>query len=158
MHQKILYPHTLFHDVSHVVAYLLLNDQRNIGSFACRRISRKLIKSYLGKTIYKKMGGGASNEQANMSAVYAKRSTLKEVVAIMMPIYYTDALVTPEDFVLASANWDMILNDQSPVYLELKKSRFEYSSCVVFFYETFYARLFDVHPVSKTFSNQAVFL
>ena len=104
------------------------------------------------------MGGGASTEQANMSAVYAKRSTLKEVVAIMMPIYYTDALVTPEDFVLASANWDMILNDQSPVYLELKKSRFEYSSCVVFFYETFYARLFDVHPVSKTFSNQAVFL
>ena len=97
------------------------------------------------------MGGGASNEQANMSAVYAKRSTLKEVVAIMMPIYYTDALVTPEDFVLASDNWDnMILNDQSPVYLEMKRNGSEYSSCVVFFYETFYKRLFDVHPVSNS--------
>ena len=94
------------------------------------------------------MGGGASTEQVNMSAVYAKRSTFKEVVAIMMPIYYTEAMVTPEDFVLASANWDMVLNDHSPVYLELKEKGSDFSSCVVFFYETFYARMFDVHPVS----------
>ena len=94
------------------------------------------------------MGGGASTDQT-MSAVYVKR-TLKEVVAVMMPVYYTEDGVSTEDFALAQANWEMILDDTSPVYLELKKNGTEMSSCIMFFYDTFYKRLFDVHPVSTT--------
>ena len=92
------------------------------------------------------MGTGASLEEKAIKAVHTKK-TLKEVVSFMMPLYYTEEPVTPQDIALATANWEMILDDSSPAYVDIQNRGSELSSCIMFFYETFYRRLFDVHPV-----------
>ena len=93
------------------------------------------------------MGHGASFEQDAIDAVYRKKS-IKDVVALMMPVYYTEVPVSHEDVVLAKANWEMILNDTSPVFIDIQNEGSDMASCMQFFYETFYGRLFDIHPVS----------
>ena len=95
------------------------------------------------------MGHGASLEQAAINAVYSKKS-LRDVVAVMMPVYYTEVPVSPEDLTLANANWEMILDDTSPVFIDISNRGSNLSSCIMFFYDTFYRRLFDVHPVSSS--------
>jgi len=44
-----------------------------------------------------------------------------------------------------------ILNETSKDFLDKKKNdkNFTYSSCVTYFYDSFYMRLFDIHPMSK---------
>ena len=93
------------------------------------------------------MGHGASAELQSVSPVFHKKA-IKEVVALMMPLFYTEDNVSEEDLKLAGAAWELILDDQSPVFIEKKLSGSVAPSCMMFFYDTFYKRLFDVHPVS----------
>ena len=77
--------------------------------------------------------------------------TNNEIVAIMMPVYYVEETVSPEDLKLASASWQMIINDTSP---EFKRKRttdpdFTQPSCISWFFNSFYTRLFDVHPLCR---------
>jgi hypothetical protein len=44
----------------------------------------------------------------------------------------------------------MVLTDTAPGFLEQKKMEQGLTSGISFFYDSFYARLFDVHPGSKT--------
>ncbi len=55
-----------------------------------------------------------------------------------------------EERKLASDAWNLILNDKAPEFLAKKGTQgFEYMSSVIFFYDTFYARLFDIHPMAR---------
>lgn len=91
------------------------------------------------------MGSGSSASANTMN------KGENEIVKLMFPIYYSKLNVTSEEHQLASDNWNSILNDKSPEFLDRKKNdpKFEYSSNVTFFYDTFYTRLFNVHPMSK---------
>ena len=53
------------------------------------------------------MGSGASTA-GHMKAIYSKK-TIKEVVQVMMPVYYTEDSVSEADFALANDSWTMIL-------------------------------------------------
>lgn len=91
------------------------------------------------------MGGASSTN------VQSKRS-VQDVCGVMMPVYYTTSPVTEIDHKRANETWDLILDDKSPLYLEGQKDpafAAEYGSCIMFFYDTFYKRLFDVHPMCK---------
>ena len=96
------------------------------------------------------MGAGSSVD--HMAAAHEKRS-IEDVVAVMMPVYYTDSAVTETDHDVCQKSWDMILDDTSPHYIECcKDTKFsqEFGSCIMYFYDTFYKRLFDVHPMCKS--------
>lgn len=71
----------------------------------------------------------------------------------MMPVYFCDDPVTLQEMSIAKLTWNMILLNESPVFIHRKSTeppeRFHYDSCVAFFYDTFYLRLFDVHPLCK---------
>jgi hypothetical protein len=74
----------------------------------------------------------------------------EEVVKLMMPVYYNELLITDEEYALAHACWGLILNDTSPEFLERRRSTsFTHQTCIMFFYNVFYARLFDIHPLAK---------
>lgn len=74
----------------------------------------------------------------------------QEVVKLMYPLYYTTINISKDEHALASAAWESILNDKSEEFLRMKGTPdFPYSSCVIFFYDTFYTRLFNVHPMSR---------
>lgn len=61
-----------------------------------------------------------------------------------------EAEITDRDLVVAKSSWNYIIEDRSPLYLELKKGPdFEHASCISWFYSIFYARLFNVHPMCK---------
>lgn len=74
-------------------------------------------------------------------------------VQLMMPDFYIqDVVVLEDDIKYARASWKCILEDSSPVFTQLKSSSsFSSSTCLTWFYDTFYARLFDINPSAKVF-------
>ena len=92
---------------------------------------------------------GSLPSSTNKSKHSLNRSAA-EVVRLMMPVYYTTENITYEDRKLAKATWNLVVNDTSPEYLARKgKADFHCQCCVSFFYDTFYTRLFDVHPICR---------
>ena len=91
------------------------------------------------------MGGGASNARY-------MNGNQDEIVAIMMPVYYIhDAVVTEDDLREATVTWNMITEDSE----EFKRRKatdpeFTHFSCVSWFFNNFYSRLFDVHPLCRS--------
>jgi hypothetical protein len=82
-----------------------------------------------------------------------KRS-VKEMVRLMMPVYYLDVHELSSGETLQAADaWNLIMSDTSPEYLKRKANEspeeFPYESCMMFFYDSFYKRLFDIHPSSR---------
>ena len=74
----------------------------------------------------------------------------EESIKLVLPMYYSDEPIVLEEVCVAKFTWHLVLNDQSPVFLSRKsESGFHYQSCVSFFYDSFYTRLFDVHPVCR---------
>lgn len=90
---------------------------------------------------------GASPSTNTVSKLKASEA---EVVKLMMPVYFTQERLTPEERKLAKASWDSIVNDKSPEYISRRGTEgFPYNCCVTFFYDSFYTRLFDIHPMSR---------
>lgn len=74
----------------------------------------------------------------------------EEIVKLMMPVYYNENPITPTEKELAENCWKMILNDTSPEFISKKKNpNFPHPACIVYFYNAFYARLFDIHPLAR---------
>ncbi len=89
------------------------------------------------------MGSGSSSSKHLHKAQH-------EVVQLMMPLYYTTDDISTEERKLAFDSWQAILNNTTPEYLARKASPdFPYGSCVIFFYDNFYLRLFDIHPMAR---------
>lgn len=94
--------------------------------------------------------GGASSIPA--SATLSSDQTA--LVKLILPVYYSEELISEEEVTDAQHAWDKVLNDTSPAYLKAKEdsSSFceEHPSCVTWFFTTFYLRLFDIHPDSRS--------
>ena len=109
----------------------------------------------------KNMGGGISREQATMyEDIQLRKFDISDmdVINLMMPVYYTKSPVTDIDILKAKTAWDMVLHDTSPKFLlykngdelqSISKDANSPPSCMMWFYDTFYQRLFDVHPTSR---------
>jgi len=71
---------------------------------------------------------------------------------VLSLVYYIkDAVVTPADAARARKSWEYITNDSGEHFLKAKQSsELQATSCIQWFYDTFYARLFDVHPASRS--------
>ena len=96
------------------------------------------------------MGGGASQHDGARSIGRSEA----EIVNLMMPIYYIDLEVTVEDIERASLVWQMIINDTAPMFVALKGTAdFEYQSSTMMFFDLFYNRLFDIHPVKFSLAS-----
>jgi len=77
--------------------------------------------------------------------------TEEELVDIMMPLYYIkDLVVNDYDIGLARASWKAIVDGTSPAFNEAKKNPdFTAASCLTWFYDSFFSRLFDVNPAAR---------
>lgn len=95
------------------------------------------------------MGGAASTDAKAVSQSLRKPNEQK-IVKLMMPVYYNGEKLDAKERKEAFDSWQMILDDKSPEFVRNKgKEGFPYASCVTFFYDTFYTRLFDIHPMSR---------
>ena len=66
------------------------------------------------------------------------------------PVFYLDEQLTEKDVEIAKASWRMITDDTAPGFLALKGTPgFDYPCCVFYFFDVFYNRLFDVHPMCR---------
>ncbi len=79
------------------------------------------------------------------------RPNEKEIIKLMLPVYYLHVDASPDEIKIASDSWELILNDKSPEFLKRKENdtNFQYGSCMIFFYDSFYTRLFDMHPICR---------
>lgn len=92
------------------------------------------------------MGGGSSRVQHHVNLGKSPEA----IVEIMMPLYYEARDLAPNERKIADDSWQLIVKDKAPNFLtKLGSSDFHYKSCLTYFYDTFYMRLFDVHPLSK---------
>lgn len=75
----------------------------------------------------------------------------QDIVKLMMPVYYNDEKVGADEKESAANVWKAILNNNAPEFLRQKKidPKFPHPSAIVYFYNSFYARLFDIHPLAK---------
>jgi hypothetical protein len=68
-----------------------------------------------------------------------------------MPVYYTIEPLNQEDLLIAHFSWQTILNNLSPQFLKLKvTANLQYSSCIVYFHDTFFNRFVEIYPPSKS--------
>lgn len=106
------------------------------------------------------MGGGSSKIDASSHAL---DKTESEIVRLMMPVYYIDEPITNEELEAVTSTWKMILTNSSPEFLAKRLDpTFPYPTCIMYFYSSFYDRLFDVHPMARILfrdmSSQGKFL
>ena len=85
------------------------------------------------------------------SITISLEQTQEELAELMMPPYYIRNLtVTDYDISLARASWKAIIDGTSPAFIEEKKNpSFHAASCLTWFYDSFYLRLFDVNPAAR---------
>lgn len=92
------------------------------------------------------MGGGTSKVGHHLNLGKSPEA----IVEIMMPLYYDARELGPRERQIADDSWQLIVKDTAPVYVsKLGNPDFHYKSCLTYFYDTFYVRLFDIHPMSK---------
>eukprot|EP00981_Chlorochromonas_danica_P007781 scaffold1882_cov163-Ochromonas_danica.AAC.12 len=95
------------------------------------------------------MGSSVSVNKTKQASHELQKSE-KDIVKLMMPVYYNPDPITREERGLAFKIWNLVLDNQAPEYLRLKGlPDFHYNSSVTFFYDSFYTRLFDIHPMSR---------
>lgn len=105
------------------------------------------------------MGGGSSKPEEKGPL----QKSEAEVCQLMLPVYYDDSPITNVEMELASNTWKLILTNTSPEFMAKRKDpTFPYPTCIMYFYNSFYERLFDIHPMSralfKDMSSQGKFL
>lgn len=106
------------------------------------------------------MGAAVSTTQT-VSERVDLQNVEKEVIPFVMPIYYTDEPITPEEKDGAMRVWKMILNNRSEHFLALKRENKEKDvqdaeNCMDYFMHNFYIRLFDIHPNSKQLFHRSI--
>jgi hypothetical protein len=69
------------------------------------------------------MGGGNSSS-------YGLKKSQREVIELMMPVYFDNNTITDEECVMAANCWDMILNEKSVHFTEVLRQRpdFKYTT------------------------------
>ena len=102
------------------------------------------------------MGGGNSTP----SKYNPLNRTEEEVIQAFLPVFY-DVItpVTESDIEVSKSLWTSITHDTAAGYVALKETEgFEalYPSCISFFYDTFYTRLFDIHPSCKPLFKKGI--
>jgi hypothetical protein len=114
------------------------------------------------------MGGATSTvhdlktgaKDAHGPAATGSSRTDEEIVNLMMPLYFTREPITPDELSAAVAAWKLITNDRSEHFNVIKKNSpiqpYPHANCMELFYETFYMRLFDVHPIGKTLFHRSI--
>ena len=92
------------------------------------------------------MGSGSSTTARHKELGRSQHA----IVKLMMPLYFDPIDCTPEEHKMAEDCWNLVLTDKTPEFLAKKGTEgFPYTSCVTFFYDNFYVRLFDIHPAAK---------
>lgn len=94
------------------------------------------------------MGGSIASQ---VKVAHTLDKSEEEIVRLMMPIFYNPTRIDAEERKKAQESWNLILNDKSPVFLTRREQEknFPFPTCVTFFYDTFYTRLFDIHPICR---------
>lgn len=94
--------------------------------------------------------GGA---QSNKSEVKEMKDSSKDIVKLMMPVYYNESMITRDEHAAASGTWQMIINNSAPAFLDQRKTSQEfnrkYTTSIMYFSHCFYSRLFNIHPMAK---------
>jgi hemoglobin-like flavoprotein len=91
------------------------------------------------------------NEQA--------KKTEEEIAQFVMPIFYTKDQITTEELAAATAAWKLIVNNKAKYFLAKKAAdpdRYPMMTCMEYFYDVFYNRLFDVHPSCKPLFKKSI--
>ena len=96
---------------------------------------------------------GGANTKYNLL-----NKTEEEVINAFLPVFYdVSTPVSEEDIVVSKSLWLSITQDQALGYVALKGTEgFEYTSCISFFYDSFYTRLFDVHPSCRPLFKKGI--
>lgn len=80
------------------------------------------------------------------------------MVSLIMPLWYTKEPITPEELTAATECLKMIVTNTSAHFDKLKAAgEVQFETCMELYAHTFYHRIWDVHPVSKTLFHGSIY-
>lgn len=82
----------------------------------------------------------------------------KEVIALLMPLFYTKAPMTPTELSEANRIWQIIVRNQSKHFAALKAANASLAPKLAseYLHLVFYNRLFEVHPGCRGLFSRAL--
>ncbi len=101
---------------------------------------------------------GANTSAPPLPPPSYQHAPLEEIEAFVRPIFYSAEDLTKDELDAAVAAWKMILNNRSQHFLNLRAAdpNFGPLTCMEYFYDIFYNRLFDVHPSCKPLFKKSI--
>lgn len=91
------------------------------------------------------MGGGASTNHEG-----TVEETVNKILGDCEYYINDESIITEQEIEAARASWQMIVEDRSPVYLEIRDTEgFDASSCLSWFYDSFFRISHENDQVSK---------
>lgn len=98
------------------------------------------------------MGGASSSNVSDLAAQALQKKTEAEIVAFVMPIYYSKVPLLPHEKEMATKAWKYISTGQAQEFYRLKREDPDNTPCktpMEFFGNQFYRRLLEVHPTCR---------
>jgi hypothetical protein len=145
-----------------------------MGSYGSTRTNNRNISSYQTSA---SANGISTGKRASFTNAAGNITIDQGIIDLMLPQYYDDAEMTQEYSTFATRSWQAILDDEAPGFLASNRDDNRhlerngstlpfvpssssgvhttettppsYTSAVTMFYDLFYKRLFDIHPVRQ---------
>ena len=75
----------------------------------------------------------------------------EDFTSVVLPSFYDGEPMSPDEIEGANSSWKSILNDTAAGYLAAKNTPgFKHNSAMLYFFESFYERLFDIYPNARS--------
>lgn len=93
-----------------------------------------------------------SSRSTSAHASLRKAADEDTVVRLLLPVYFTNDTLTPEDIELVAKSWKLIAGNQVPLFSQMKKldPSVTAQSCIEYFGDEFSRRFLEVHPLAKS--------
>ncbi len=74
----------------------------------------------------------------------------EDFTSVVLPSFYDSEPLAPDEIEAANVSWKSILDDTAKGYVAAKSTPgFKHNSAMLYFFESFYERLFDIYPNAR---------
>ncbi len=75
----------------------------------------------------------------------------EDLTSVVLPSFYDGEPMSHDEIEGANSSWKSILDDTAAGYLAVKNTPgFKHNSAMLYFFESFYERLFDIYPNARS--------
>lgn len=126
------------------------------------RVQQKAMGAQVSSAPQVQQSAAQSGRSASAQSLGSKTAAMsadnREIIALLMPLFYIKAPLLPSELEEATRVWKIIVKNQSKHFAELKTANPNLQPKLVseYLHLVFYNRLFEVHPGCRGMFNRAL--